>query len=88
MFRYAALSTGALSLVLAGLSALNAAEEAPDCLSTVERAWYRLLKPTSRDVLWRQIPWMQDLDKAVKQAKKEKRPLFIWATDDEPLERC
>jgi hypothetical protein len=31
---------------------------------------------------------MQDLDVAVKQAKKEKRPLFIWVAGDEPLERC
>jgi hypothetical protein len=87
MNRHIGIGTVVLGLLIAGLSAIHA-EDDPDCLSTIERSYYRALKPSDRDIRWRRIPWMQDLDAAVKQAKKEKRPLFIWATDDEPLERC
>ena len=40
------------------------------------------------ELKWQRTPWMVDLPEAVRQAKAENRPLFIWATDDDPLERC
>jgi hypothetical protein len=77
-----------LGLLLGCCSLVRAAESDLDCLTAIERSYYRVLKPTAQELRYRQIPWMMDLDAAVKQAKKENRPLFIWATDDEPLERC
>ena len=42
-----------------------------------------------RPTRWRNgIPWLVDLDQAIRQAKKEKRPILIWVSGDEPLERC
>jgi hypothetical protein len=29
-----------------------------------------------------------DLPEAIRLAKEEGRPVLIWATDDEPLDRC
>jgi hypothetical protein len=38
---------------------------------------------------WRDaIPWLLDLDEGIRLAKEEKRPLLIWVSGDEPLERC
>jgi len=38
---------------------------------------------------WRDaIPWLLDLPTAIQRAKEEKRPLLIWTSGDDPLERC
>ena len=46
------------------------------------------VKPRPDEVRWLQIPWVQDLSAAAKLSKAENRPLLIWASGDEPLERC
>lgn len=38
---------------------------------------------------WRDaIPWVLDLEAGVRQARDEKRPVLIWVSGDDPLERC
>jgi hypothetical protein len=37
---------------------------------------------------WQKIPWLADLPEAFRQAKAENRPVLLWATDDDPLDRC
>ena len=38
---------------------------------------------------WRDaIPWVLDLDAGIRLAREEKRPLLIWTSGDDPLERC
>jgi len=37
---------------------------------------------------WQQIPWMLDLEEGIRLARKEKRPLLLFVSGDEPLERC
>lgn len=38
---------------------------------------------------WRDaIPWLLDLDAGIRLAQEEKRPLLIWTSGDDPLERC
>ncbi len=45
----------------------------------------QFLRPTK----WRDaIPWLLDLDEGIRLAKAEKRPLLIWTSGDDPLERC
>jgi hypothetical protein len=46
------------------------------------------IKPQADEVRWLQIPWVLDLTEAAKASKAENRPLLIWASGDEPLERC
>jgi hypothetical protein len=46
------------------------------------------IKPQPNEVRWLQIPWVLDLDAAAKASRDENRPLLIWASGDEPLERC
>jgi hypothetical protein len=59
-----------------------------DRLASIDQRYYQAVKPTDSELRWQQIPWMQDLAAAAKQAKKEKRPLFLWVSGDEPLDRC
>jgi hypothetical protein len=38
---------------------------------------------------WRDaIPWILDLEEGVRLARAEKRPVLIWVSGDDPLERC
>jgi hypothetical protein len=38
---------------------------------------------------WRDaIPWILNLEAGIQLAKKENRPVLIWTSGDDPLERC
>jgi hypothetical protein len=52
----------------------------------VERA--TVIKPTAKELAWLNIPWVLDLKAAQTTAKAEGRPIFLWVTGDDPLERC
>jgi hypothetical protein len=41
-----------------------------------------------RSVKWLAIPWLLDLNEGIRAAKAEKRPVLIWVSGDDPLERC
>jgi hypothetical protein len=42
-----------------------------------------------RPTRWRDaIPWVLDLEEGLRLAKQEKRPLLLWTSGDDPLERC
>ena len=42
-----------------------------------------------RPTKWRDaIPWVLDLDEGIRLAKAEQRPLLLWTSGDDPLERC
>jgi hypothetical protein len=43
----------------------------------------RLKAPT--DEAWRKIPWKVSLVEAQNQAAREKKPIFIWSMDGNPL---
>jgi hypothetical protein len=47
------------------------------------------LRPSADMLRWYAVPWLHDLrNEAVRQAKAEKLPLFVWVADGEPLDRC
>jgi len=47
-----------------------------------------ILRPKPEEQKWLQIPWLVDLAEGMRLAKEENRPIFLWATTDEPLDRC
>jgi hypothetical protein len=47
-----------------------------------------VVKPTAEELKWQRIPWMTDLAEGQRMAQRERRPLFLWVTGDDPLERC
>jgi hypothetical protein len=67
------------------------ADDAPELAALLKRADdYR---PYRSDFAWREIPWHDDPTAALKEARAEKRPLFVWLAggrdrDGTPLERC
>ena len=46
------------------------------------------IKPAAEELLWQQIPWVTDLAEGQRLAQAERRPIFLWVTGDDPLERC
>lgn len=45
-------------------------------------------KPLPGELRWQQIPWQVDLGQAIRQAKAENRPILIFVSGDDPLEKC
>lgn len=39
-------------------------------------------------VKWQEVPWLLDLKEGMRQSREEKRPLLLWVSGDDPLERC
>jgi hypothetical protein len=37
---------------------------------------------------WQRIPWVTQLAEGQRLAQREQRPIFLWVTGDDPLERC
>ena len=59
-----------------------------DALPANAAQLYRDTTLFPREAKWLAIPWMNDLKKALRVAKQEQRPLLIWVSGDDPLERC
>ena len=47
-----------------------------------------IIKPKPGEYKWQQIPWIVDLGEGIRLAREEKRPLLLWVSGDDPLERC
>ena len=57
----------------------------PDGLGAEEfKKLHEQLKPPTGE-LWRSIPWKVSLVEAQNQSVAEKRPIFIWSMDGNPL---
>jgi hypothetical protein len=41
-----------------------------------------------RPARWLEVPWLLDLNEGIRLAKAEQRPVLIWVSGDDPLERC
>jgi hypothetical protein len=72
-------------LALATILAARAAD-GPSAEAQARRA--ALIKPAAAELRWRQIPWLIDLAEGQKSARVEGRPILLWVTGDDPLERC
>jgi len=47
-----------------------------------------LVRPKAGEYKWQQIPWILDLGEGIQAAREEKRPVLLWVSGDDPLERC
>ncbi len=47
-----------------------------------------IIKPKPGEYKWKQIPWIVDLNEGIRLAREEKRPILLWVSGDDPLERC
>ncbi len=46
-----------------------------------------VIKPRPEELKWQKIPWVLDLTEGHRVAQAERRPIFLWAIADAPLER-
>ena len=62
---------------------------APPGLSAEVARLYRLVKqPHPGELAWQRIPWLTDLGEGIRLAKAEGRPLVLFVSGDDPLEKC
>ena len=71
-------------MVVGGL--LAGSEPGPNDDALAKRA--AAIKPVPEELRWQQIPWVTDLTEGQRLAQAERRPIFLWVTGDDPLERC
>jgi hypothetical protein len=88
------LRTALLCAALAFAPSASARPEPPDFVDDLDRLpahqahLYEVVKPTPAELKWQAIPWLTDLAEGLRQARAERRPLFLWVSGDDPLERC
>lgn len=83
-------------VVLLATASIGAAADSPAVppksdVSRLPRAAAELYRDTTlfpREPKWQRIPWLLDLDEGIRLAREEKRPLLVWTSGDDPLERC
>ncbi len=75
------------SLVLLLSHAAVRADDVPGTDEALDRR-AAVIKPSADELRWRQIPWLTDLAQGQQTAQAEGRPIFLWVTGDDPLERC
>src|SRR5262249_5093609 len=74
------------TVLLLAAGVLNGAEPRPTEQALARRA--AVIKPAPEELRWQQIPWVTDLAEGQRLARAEQRPIFLWVTGDDPLERC
>ena len=72
-----------LSVCLVGTAA-----EKPAAFSDALEKRAAVIKPSAEELRWQRIPWLLDLAEGERLARQEDRPIFLWVTGDDPLERC
>lgn len=76
----------AVWLAVLGQAPFSAENESTFPSRIAQRA--QLLRPSAAELRWQEIPWLNSLVEARETAQKERRPILIWATDDNPFGRC
>jgi hypothetical protein len=75
------LASGILALLLIPGTGFGQAQEN----DLLRRA--AVIKPRPEELKWQKIPWVLDLVEGQRVAQAERRPIFLWAIADAPLER-
>jgi hypothetical protein len=82
---------GAASLQVPAGAPPAAAAPAPDVsrLSAEAARMYAAVRtPRPGELGWQQIPWGVDLQEAIRVAREDRRPLLLFVSGDDPLEKC
>jgi hypothetical protein len=77
------------TLLVAGSCALLPAQSGSERLPYQAARFYRWVKqPHPGELKWQQIPWLVDLEQGIHVAREENRPLVLFVSGDDPLEKC
>jgi hypothetical protein len=69
-----------------GFGGAAQAQTPPTLAELTRRA--EIIKPAPEELKWQRIPWLTDLAQGQRIAQAERRPILLWVTGDDPLERC
>src|SRR4051812_38593871 len=80
----------AVALLAAGVGPLAAqVTTAPAGLPSLASRMYTIVKtPVPGELKWQEIPWLVELQDGLRLARDENRPLLLWVSGDDPLEKC
>jgi hypothetical protein len=75
-----------VGLLLASVAARALADppREPAAITT----WLEAIRQPPEMLRWQRIAWVTSLPEGFRLARQEKRPLLVWGSDDEPLDRC
>jgi hypothetical protein len=79
-----------VAFVLYLVSLINAPTRAAQGAASSEpmEALIARIKPKPSEETWKMIPWLASLVDGQKMARELNRPMFVWISSEEPLERC
>ena len=64
------------------------ADPPPGLPAQAARMYGWVKKPRPGELGWQRIPWLTDLREAIRLAEAEQRPLLLFVSGDDPLEKC
>jgi len=79
-----AVGTAAAAPASATVSASDGSRLSPEAA----RMYAAVRNPRPGELGWQQIPWMVELQEGMRLAREEKRPLLLFVSGDDPLEKC
>ena len=90
IMRNTTLPLAAVLLPIIGLALVAAqAPPMPSDLPPSASRMYAIVKSVRPGELrWQEIPWLVELQDGLRLAKEENRPLLLWVSGDDPLEKC
>ncbi|MCS6858895.1 MAG: hypothetical protein NZT92_01085 [Abditibacteriales bacterium] len=69
--------------VLSFVSAISSESPSPSLDDLAAR-----IKPKPAEETWKMIPWRTSLVEGQRLARELNRPMLVWISSEEPLERC
>jgi hypothetical protein len=93
MVRWSGLERFAVTaaVVVAAAGAMGAAEMDTDrsrLTPEAARMYAAVRSERPGELKWQQIPWLVDLEEGIRTAREEQRPLLLFVSGDDPLEKC
>ena len=79
--------SGLLGALLAAVAIQGGTAARADDEAAIRRRIDELRIPEAQ-LRWQRVPWVADVDEGLRLAREERRPILIWVSGDDPLERC
>lgn len=72
----------------ATIDTFAATAEPPRLTDETYEYWRDYIVPSPEELRWQQIPWQPTWTEAFTQAKKENKPIYVFAMNGHPLGNC
>jgi hypothetical protein len=76
---------GLLGLVLPGAGQESLPRwPAPELTDANYAEWLKFVRPTARELAWREVRWHKALSEAAAEARQLERPILLWTMNGHP----